>query len=203
MQEVEIKFRVIEEDALLRAAAELGFKMDTPATHETNTLYDTPDRSLRQKGQLLRLRRYGERCVLTHKSRPPATATPDPDRHKKRIELETRVSDCNAMVDILHALGYEPCFTYEKYRSEWSDGEGQLVVDVTPLGILAELEGDPEWIDRVAAALGVQPAAYMTESYGTLFAQWQQQSGAAARNMTFEEMGVAIPARLAGAKRSD
>jgi len=61
MDEVEIKFWVGDE-AGLRASAEIaGFRQITKSTHETNTLYDTADRSLRQRGMLLRLRKYGER----------------------------------------------------------------------------------------------------------------------------------------------
>ena len=193
MDEVEIKFRVVDEAALEARAKELGFKQDTPSTHETNTLYDTADRALRQKGMLLRLRNYGDRCTLTHKARPARGAHADADRHKRRVESETRIEDCEVMANIFAALGFFPCFKYEKFRAEWSDGQGQLVVDRTPIGTLAELEGDPEWIDRVAASLGIERAEYITDSYGTLFELWRQQTGSAAKSMTFKEMGVAPP----------
>jgi adenylate cyclase class 2 len=193
MDEIEIKFRVADENALRTNAQRLGFRETTKSTHEMNTLYDTADRTLRQKGMLLRLRMYGERCTITHKSHPQPSANADAERHKRRIELETTIDDCDVMANILAALDYCPCFTYEKFRAEWSDGEGQLVIDRTPLGTLAELEGEPEWIDRVAAELGVRREEYIIDSYGTLFLQWQQQTGSPAKNMTFEEMGVALP----------
>ena len=193
MDEVEIKFRVVDEAALESRAKTLGFKQDTPSTHETNTLYDTADRALRQKGMLLRLRNYGDRCIMTHKARPAPGTHADADRHKRRIELETRIDDCAVMENIFAALGFHPCFTYEKFRAEWSDGEGQLVVDRTPLGTLAELEGAPEWIDRIAAGLGIEREQYITDSYGALFEQWRQKTGNPATNMTFAAMGVAPP----------
>ena len=56
---------------------------------------------------------------------------------------------------ILRALGFSPSFIYEKFRSEWSDGEGQVVLDHTPIGDIAEIEGKSRWIDRTARALGV------------------------------------------------
>ena len=76
-------------------------------------------------------------------------------------------------------------FRYEKWRAEWSDGEGHCVIDETPVGNYAELEGKPDWIDRVAKKLGLHPADYITLSYGRLFEQWCQEHGSRATDMTF------------------
>jgi adenylate cyclase class 2 len=193
MDEVEIKFRVNDSAALLERARRAGFAEVTSPTHEFNTLYDTPDRKLRQRGQLLRLRQYGGHSILTQKSRPPDENALT-DRYKRRIELETEVSDGDIMAQVLTTLGYGPVFRYEKYRAEWADGEGHLVLDETPLGTLAELEGEPAWIDRVAEQLSIHPAEYMTASYGTLFLEWKAATGHPAQNMTFAEMAVPVPA---------
>ena len=56
---------------------------------------------------------------------------------------------------ILRALGYAPSFRYEKFRAEWTDGKGQVVVDETPIGNFCEIEGAPRWIDATAKKLGV------------------------------------------------
>ena len=93
-----------------------------------NILYDLPGLKLRKKGELIRLRRYGEQWVLTHKAKGKA------GRHKSRAETETKIADGNKMDGILHALGFTPSFRYEKYRAEWSDGHGHVVVDETPVG---------------------------------------------------------------------
>lgn len=194
MDEVEIKFWVKDKQQLVAKARQLGFMQKTEATHELNTLYDTPDRNLRQEGKLLRLRRYGKKCKLTHKSRPEADT--GAARFKTRIELETEIADCGEMDEVLRALGFQPCFTYEKYRAEWSDGKGELVIDETPIGTLAELEGPPRWIDHVAGRLGVDESEYMTTSYGMLFVEWQKEHGGTAKNMTFAEMGAELPERF-------
>ena len=68
-------------------------------------------------------------------------------------------------------------FVYEKLRTEWADNEGHVVVDVTPIGDFAELEGSSEWIDRIAAKLGISPANYMKASYGQLFQEWKRATG--------------------------
>jgi adenylate cyclase class 2 len=87
-------------------------------------------------------------------------------------------------------LGLVEAFRYEKWRSEWSDGEGHCVIDETPIGNFAELEGAPEWIDRVAVRLGVKPSEYMTLSYGRLFDQWREEHHSAAQHLTFDAISA-------------
>ena len=90
---------------------------------------------------------------------------------------------------ILRALGYSPAFTYEKFRAEWSDGEGHVVLDHTPIGDIAEIEGQSRWIDRTARLIGLKPADYITKSYAELFFDWKRKTGSKAENMTFRECG--------------
>jgi len=183
--EVEIKFLVDDVDALSCKLIQLGFTLQTKRTHELNTLYDTPDQSLKNLGQLLRIRKYGEKWVLTHKQKTSLL----PTRHKSRVETETEVSDGEQLDHIIRALGFQPSFTYEKFRAEWTDGSGHVVVDETPIGNVAEIEGPSEWIDRTAQALGVSEDRYVTKNYATLFEEWRARTGSAAQNMTFREVG--------------
>lgn len=186
--ETELKFLVPDKSALHARALELGFELQTERTFESNTLYDTPDRLLRSKKQILRLRTYGERCTMTHK-RMVDGATDEGARHKTRVETETLVEDCNAMAEVFTQLGFAPVFRYEKFRTEWmAAGGGHLVVDETPIGVWAELEGAPEWIDMVLVQLGVPADACTTESYGALFLTWKERTGSPAEHLTFAEV---------------
>ncbi len=178
-KEIEIKFRVEDVRALTRELRLRGFRLITRRTHEMNTLYDLPGQSLRRRGELLRLRKYGKDWVLTHKSKGEA------GRHKTRIELETKVSDGAQMEAILHALRYRPTFRYEKFRAEWGDGIGHVVVDETPIGNFGEIEGPSRWIDRVAKGLGIATADYITDTYAGLFFAWKRRTRSAAKEMTF------------------
>lgn len=182
-QEVEIKFVIDDLKALEQKLRELGFRQKTPSTHEVNTLFDLPGQKLRRKGELLRIRNYGDRWTLTHKAKGKA------GRHKSRGEYETGISDGRQMQGILRALGFAPSFDYEKHRSEWSDGEGYVVLDHTPIGDLAEIEGKARWIDRTARALAISPKDYITQSYAELFLEWKRNTGSRAKNMTFRECG--------------
>lgn len=182
--EVEVKFLVSDVEALERKLRDAGFEQKTPSTFERNTLYDLPDGSLRAKGEVLRLRIFGEKWKLTYKSKGTE------GRHKTREEHETGVANGEEMDAILRAMGYNPAFVYDKYRAEWTDGKGDVVVDRTPIGYLAEIEGKPDWIDEVAAKLGLDHQQYITKSYPVLFDEWRAKTGSGAKNMTFEEVTV-------------
>jgi adenylate cyclase class 2 len=188
--EIEVKFRVRDPKALEATLQQLGFHCETPRTFERNILFDTPDHRLRASTQILRVRRYGDRWVLTHKQTTPNDSPQA--RHKERIETETAVEDGEAVAAIFKVLGYTATFVYEKWRSEWADGTGHCVIDETPIGQYAELEGPREWIDRMLAALHIEQADVTILSYGRLFEQWQQQTGSHAQNMAFAEIEPAL-----------
>lgn len=55
-KEIEVKLRVGDLKAFLRALKKLGAKPSSPRTHEQNLVFDTPDGGLAKHGQLLRIR---------------------------------------------------------------------------------------------------------------------------------------------------
>ena len=178
-KEVEIKFRVNDPGALRRDLKRAKFRQITPSTHEMNTLYDLPGQKLRKRGDMLRLRKFGDEWLLTHKAKEKSA------RHKSRVERETRVEDGKQMDSILSTLGFQPTFRYEKYRAEWSDGRGHVVVDETPIGNFGEIEGAPRWIDRTAHALGLSRVDYITQTYAPMFFEWKRRNHSSANEMTF------------------
>jgi adenylate cyclase, class 2 len=182
-REIEIKFKVANLRALALKLRQAGFRLVTRRTHEMNTLYDLPGEVLRNRKELLRIRKYGPEWTLTHKSKGKVS------QHSSRTELETSVSDGKTLHVILQALGYSPTFRYEKFRAEWTDGKGQVVVDQTPIGDFCEIEGSPRWIDATAKKLAISPADYITRNYATLFLDWKHQTGYKAKEMTFSAVG--------------
>jgi adenylate cyclase class 2 len=178
-REIEIKFQVQDVRALNRRLRQSGFQLITRRTHEMNTLYDLPGQRLRKRGELLRLRKYGPKWTLTHKAKGKA------GRHKTRVENETPVADGGKMEIILRTLGFGPTFRYEKFRAEWSDGRGHVVVDETPIGNFGEIEGPSRWIDQTARHLRVLPGSYITDTYAVLFFRWKKMTRSSAREMTF------------------
>ena len=188
--EIELKFCVPDPREFRARALAAGFTLQTPRTMERNALFDTPDRRLLGGRQVLRLREYGGQWVLTHK-RPPAH-NDDSSFYKERLETETVVSDGDAMGAVFVELGYNPVFRYEKFRTEFHDGEGALVLDETPIGNFAELEGQPAWIDRALERLNIPREACFTDSYGRMFLDWKERTGSPVENMTFDEISVAM-----------
>jgi len=180
--EIEIKFCIEKPLALTRALKQAGFQQLTRSTHEMNSLYDLPGQKLRKRGEMLRLRKYGETWVLTHKAKSKA------GRHKVRVELETPVENGPQMDAILRALGFTATFRYEKYRAEWSDGKGRVVLDETPIGNFGEIEGAPRWIDRTARALGISRGNYITQTYAPMFFEWKRRTHSHATEMTFKAL---------------
>lgn len=187
--ETEIKVAIDDLKEFGKRLERAGFQLETPRAFESNILYDTPDRKMRARTEILRIRRYCGKWKVTHKGLPDSG--PGEDRHKHRVETETEVTDGAALAEIFRSIGLIAAFRYEKWRSEWSDGKGHCVVDETPIGNFAELEGSPEWIDAVAERIGIDRSQYMTLSYGRLFEHWREEHHSTARDLTFEAVSAA------------
>jgi len=179
--ETEIKLPAVDAasaEALLRKA---GFVVHHPRTFESNLLLDTTDLRLRATRQILRLRQYGTRHVLTYKG------SAVDGKHKTREELEFEIPADAPLPLIFERLGYTPQFRYEKYRTEYTRGDdpGMAVLDETPIGVFLELEGPGDWIDQTAAELGYREQDYITKSYGALYAEHCQKHGTDPSGMVF------------------
>jgi adenylate cyclase, class 2 len=172
--EREVKIPLSDPATAVATIAAAGFVLTRERVFEANMVYDTPEGSVRARGELLRLREAGGVCTLTWKG-PASTA----GGHKQRTEVETTVGDAQAFDTILRRLGYVPRFRYEKYRTEFGrPGEpGVVTLDETPVGWFAELEGDADWIDATAAALGFSPAHYVTSSYASVYVEHCRRTG--------------------------
>ncbi len=180
-QETEIKLRVPDAAAARRLIGQAGFRVARRRVLETNVLFDNPARELRARRCLIRIRRAGARAILTYKG-PPL-----PGRHKSREELEAPLAQPATFEAILGRLGFEPVFRYEKYRTEYrrGDQEGLVTLDQTPIGVFLELEGDPDWIDRLASELGFGERDFILASYATLYADYCRERGLTPQHMLF------------------
>src|SRR5215475_5611220 len=188
--EIEVKFQMKNLAALTDKLGKNGFHLVTPRTHEMNTLYDTLDGALRARGELLRIRRYGQTWKVTHKTKGGT------GKHKTRMETETKIDDGQALATIFAAVGLVPSFRYEKFRTEWSDETGHVVLDETPIGNIAEIEGPPEWIDTTAEKLGINHSDYITDSYAQMFFEWKKKTKSSAQEMTWKAVGTPPPEHL-------
>jgi adenylate cyclase class 2 len=180
--ETEVKIPLPTADGLPGRLRDAGFSVSVPREFESNTLYDTKDQRLRRSGMILRLRQIGEKNIITWKG--PS----EPGPYKMRAELETGVGSLEIAEQILGQLGYQPLFRYEKYRTEFHQGNqapGVVTLDETPIGNFLELEGTGEWIDATASLLGFRPKDYVLESYGNLYLADCARRGVEPKHMVF------------------
>ncbi len=169
-------------DAARRAIENAGYVQSEARTLESDTVFDLDSGELRGADQLIRLRRTGDRAIVTYKG----PSRPGP--YKSREEIEFDISDATAFTEVLDRLGYRPRFRYEKYRTKFTaPGEPGIVsIDETPIGTYLELEGEPEWIDRTAARMGLSRDAYLNQSYSKLYQEYLLTHAGAPRDMTFD-----------------
>jgi adenylate cyclase class 2 len=107
---------------------------------------------------------------------------------KSRVELESAVDDPESVVAVLEALGYRAWFRYEKRRATWifTDPTRPLVVvDETPLGTFAEIEGPDAAVRALAKELGVAEEDFIAESYIALWLSARERDPSLPDDMVF------------------
>ncbi len=189
-KETEIKLAVASAPALRRRLRALGFHPLGPRQQERNTIWDTPKRLLKKRGCLLRLRTVGGQGWITFKG--PRQRQ---QGFKVRVEWETEVALAASAEKILQALGYQPVFRYEKFRTTYTQRGrrgGEALLDETPIGAFLELEGAQAWIGRVARQFGYAPKNFITKTYGELYLAWCRRRRQPPGDMVFRRRRTSL-----------
>jgi adenylate cyclase class 2 len=162
--EIEKKYRLTRKRrvAVEQRLREIGAS-SKPVEFEENTLYRGG--RLELGGCALRLRRVGERAILTFKLRLPTKSS-----IKHQQEEETEVANAEAAHAILTALGFRPALVYEKRRTRFNLGRAEIVIDQLPFGLFMEIEGTEREIGRLEALLGIEDLPAVMETYPMLTA---------------------------------
>lgn len=177
-QETEAKFYVRNLDRIRTRLHELNAELIQPRVLETNIRFDLPDASFRSKQRVLRLRR-DTKPRLTYK---------DPSQSEQgvlsRKEIEFIVDDFDRAKQFLEALGYQPIFFYEKYRTTYalsqtsevspivgaSEVSVHVMLDELPYGNFVEIEGETvEQIEAASNRLDLNWDKAIVKSYSALF----------------------------------
>lgn len=188
-EEIEAKFCLRRLPALLQRLEEAGAQCIVPRSHEYNLRFDTPDRRLAARKQVLRLRHLDE-TRLTFKA--PGQSS---QGVRARTELEVSLSDFETAKKILLALGYQIFWIYEKYRAIYRWEEALITVDETPLGNFTEIEAaSPSAVLQYARRLGLEAEAAIPLSYHELFRRAAARMDAPPRDLTFAAFAGQIPA---------
>ena len=180
MLEREVKIRFSDPDHARAALAAIGAVPLRPRRLQDDTLFDTPGGALRAKRAVVRLRREPDRAYVTFKG--PV----QPGPMKLREEQETEVADADVLRRVLHELGLEAWFRYQKFREEFEAPGVVIALDETPVGTYLEIEGSEEGILTVTDALGRSPADFVLDSSRGLFAAFALAHNLNTRDMLFD-----------------
>jgi len=185
--EIEAKFKIDSFDGVLQRLRDLSATL--AGDHlETNTFFDTEDRSLLalDKGLRLRVSRDpgggNEQYLLTYKG---------PRQHgvfKSRDEVEVSVGDPGTAILLLERLGYSRMLSFEKKRQTWKLQGCTVELDQVPfLGCFVEIEGpSEEAVLKVREALALGECPVLKGSYVAMLATYLQERGEEQRDITFE-----------------
>ena len=176
--EIEAKFYIQNPDAFREHLESLGAQRISERILERNWRFDTPDRQLTTKGEVLRFRE-DHRYRLTYKR--PMSGT------LERREIEIEVNDSIKTQLFLEALGFEVFYLYEKYRETYELGMVEIVLDEVPYGTFIEIEGPSiESIHETAKKLGIAWNRRVTSTYLGLFEYLREKYKLPFSNATFE-----------------
>jgi adenylate cyclase, class 2 len=185
-REIEVKFRLDGRSAFEGRLAAAGARREGTES-ETNVLFDDRAGTLKAAGCALRLRTTERGALLTFKGKASFSGGV-----KSRLELESAVGKADAVSALLAELGYAPRFTYEKRRTTWrfqDPSQPLVVVDETPLGLFAEIEGTDAAVRALASAFGIPESAFIAESYVGLWMKARDADPTLPEDMLFRASG--------------
>ena len=157
MKEIEVKIIEIDQGKVEAKLRELGATKALDEDEET-LFFDFPDNSISKAKNLLRLRRIGDKTVLTFKKYVES------DSAKVRVEYEALVSEFETVKSILQSIGLIPTLRMKKHRTSYRLKSG-VAVDIdkysgqySHIPTLLEIEGaDIASIHAHAKLLGFEP----------------------------------------------
>lgn len=179
MLEVELK-SVVDDLARRRAAIELAGATLVFDGRLEDRRYDSPDRALTARDHVLRVRVYrdaaGTRAQLDFKG-----PTQRDDGYKVREELESHVSDADALVAILDRLGYVVTIAIDRDIVQYELGGAMIRFERYPrMDDLVEVEGARDAIEQAIAALGMPRAGFLTDRLPDFARRFEERTGARA-----------------------
>lgn len=195
--EIEIKFPVSDPNAIRQLLLRVG--AGSQGRHfENNIRLDNPDRMLSSRKLVLRIRQivFDDRPRQSYLTVKLPGETDSQYSLSVRREIETQVSDGDAMLAALAVLGYEPYWRYEKRRETylWQGLKAEL--DELPFGWFLELEGAPHEIVELASRLGLDMKDGLTLSYAAIFENVKSALGLLVTDLTFDSFaGISVEPR--------
>lgn len=137
---------------------------------EENNLYGGG--ILREKGAILRVRKIGDKTILTYKK-----SVQNQLAVKQRVEYETVVENAGELEKIIENLGFQKTLVYEKRRQIWQLRRAEVVIDELPFGLFMEIEGAIAAIAEAETLLKAEDFKVEHETYPRLTAKLGKKNG--------------------------
>jgi len=191
--EIEAKFKVASHDAVRRALRREGGEYLSTVV-QTDRYFDTAGRMLLGRDCGLRIRSL--RCLRRGAGavdvRPLLTAKgpgPTSKAAKVRQEVQTRLDDEAAVVEVLVAMGLAATFTVQKRRASYRLDGCEIELDELPLiGCFVEIEAPRESvIATMADRLGIEGPA-ITDHYISMLISACAEAGKPATGVLFDDV---------------
>lgn len=179
--EIEVKYLITTDSESIRNRIIANGASSSGCFYEYNIRYEDTNGSLKEKQQLLRLRK-DNKASLTFKSKTES----DDIRYKILKELEVEVSCFDTMKSILSALGFKEAQIYEKNRETFTIGKTTICLDEMPFARFIEIEGLPEDIDLISDMLGFSVNQKITANYLEIFSFIRTEEKLGFNDITFD-----------------
>lgn len=137
---------------------------------EENNLYGSE--VLQEKGAILRVRKIGDKTILTYKQRIQHQFAV-----KQRIEHETAVEKGDELEKIIENSGFQKVLVYEKRRRIWQFRKTEVAIDELPFGLFMEIEGSIADIAEAETFLEAEDFVVEHETYPRLTQKLGRQNG--------------------------
>lgn len=169
--EIEKKYRLDEarRQFVLDALKEIGAEYKGE-DFEENILYRGG--ALDEKNAVLRVRKIGERAILTYKRR-----VENEFDIKRQIEHETAVGNPQELETIIENLGFYKTLVYEKRRKTWRFRDVEIVLDELSFGLYMEIEGSVTAIKEAEMFLDIEDFETENKTYPRLTAAFGKRKG--------------------------
>lgn len=176
MREVELKAVVDSIPARIANVERAGGRLVFRGRLE-DCRYDTVDRQLRVRDDVLRLRVYrderGARAELGWKG-----PTRYEDGYKVREEVGARSPDADALRHILERAGFVVTREIDREITQYELYGATVRFERYPrMDDLVEVEGEPDAIERAIEAIGLSREAFTSQRLFEFVSRWEQRTG--------------------------
>ncbi|MFA6252125.1 MAG: CYTH domain-containing protein [Candidatus Paceibacterota bacterium] len=109
----------------------------------------------------------------------------------KRIELDTDISDVDAVIKMMPYFGYPKKISWEKKRINFLPNKNaktdfEISLDETPMGYFLEIEADENRIEEIIKLLKLEDAERTKKAYLGIWADFKEKHNIKDENMLFE-----------------